>query len=247
MKQTIQIFNSVDELSHFFAHQLIARIQEKSKGSYFSIALSGGSTPKSVFEYLASNFKHNIPWEKIIVFWGDERCVAPENNESNYKMAKENLLDRVPIPANHIFRIMGENEPSVESSSYSAIVKQNLNSDSDIPQFDLIMLGLGDDGHTASIFPGNPHLLIGNKLFDVAENPYTRQKRITATFNIINQALSIVFFVTGKSKAEMLANIIERKDGSEKLPASMVQPVYGDVTWLLDVQSASKLSMQQDG
>jgi 6-phosphogluconolactonase len=242
MRATIKIFDTIDKLSHFFAEQLVSSIEKISEGSYFSIALSGGSSPKAVFSYLASNYKDKIPWGKILILWGDERCVPPESDESNYKMARESLLDQVPIPSKNIFKIMGEKEPIGESWRYSEVVRQHVLSNSVIPQFDLIMLGLGEDGHTASIYPGDINILNNEKLFDIAENPYTKQKRISATFKIINQASSIIFLVTGKSKAEMLARIIEKKEGWEKLPASMVNPVNGEIIWLLDTQSASGLN-----
>jgi 6-phosphogluconolactonase len=241
MENAIRIFKSIDELSQFFARKLAARIQETPAGYFFSMALSGGSTPRLVFAYLASNFRDHIDWQKILVFWGDERCVAPESDESNFRMAKESLLDHVPIPANNIFRIRGEADPSVESDRYAEAVLQYVPSHHNIPRFDFIMLGLGEDGHTASIFPGNTHLFSSDKLFEVAENPHTKQKRITATGKLINQAKYIVFLVTGESKAEMVARVIERKDRWEKLPASMVHPENGELLWLLDNQAASKL------
>ena len=241
MGKTFKIFNNIDELSYSFAQQIIANIQKKNEGHYFSLALSGGSTPKAVFIYLASNFKDTISWNKILIFWGDERCVEPENDESNYKMAKENLLDHIPIPEKNIFRITGENEPIKESVRYFETVKKYVPVIDEVPQFDLIMLGLGDDGHTASIFPNNPVLYKSNKLFEATENPYTKQKRITATFKLINHASNVVFFVTGKSKSEMISRILERKKGWEELPASMVRPVDGELIWLLDEGAAMEL------
>ncbi len=241
MDHVIKIFKSIDDLSLGFAEQLIESIKGKNSDSYFSLVLSGGSTPKAVFRYLAANFTDSIPWGKILIFWGDERCVEPENEESNFRMANESLLELVPIPRKNIFRIMGENEPSNESDRYSEIVKQHVRSIEGIPQFDLIMLGLGDDGHTASIFPGNQNLFKSNKLFEVGENPYSHQKRITATFKLINHASAVAFLVTGKSKAEMVSSIIERKIEREELPASMVQPIGGEVIWFLDDLAAEEL------
>ena len=241
MGSSIKICKSIDELSQFFALKLVALIREIPANAFFSLALSGGSTPRQVFSYLASNFRDQIDWQKIQVFWGDERCVAPESDESNFRMAKDSLLDYVPIPANNIFRIRGEANPSVEAGRYGEIVRQLVPSLQNVPQFDFIMLGLGEDGHTASIFPGDLHLFSSDRLFVVAVNSQTKQKRITATGKIINQAKSVVFLVTGEAKAEMVARIIERKDGWEKLPASLVHPENGEILWLLDERAAAKL------
>jgi 6-phosphogluconolactonase len=196
-----------------------------------------------VFKYLASNCKEIIPWERILIFWSDERCVSPESEESNYRMAREYLLDYVPVPSGNIFRIMGEKYPDSESNRYSETVRKFVPANSGIPQFDLIMLGLGDDGHTASIFPGKQMIAESEKLFAETENPYTKQKRITANYTIINQASTIVFLVTGNAKAEILAKVIEKKEGWNHFPASYVNPVKGEIIWLLDIQAASELKV----
>jgi 6-phosphogluconolactonase len=238
----IKIFKSVDELSHFFAQKIADDLQQIPPGNYYSIAFSGGSTPRKVFEYIALNFKDRIDWQKVRIFWSDERCVDPESKESNYRMAKESLLDMVPIPAKNIFRIHGEADPTSEAERYSEVIRKNVPLFGTIPQFDLMMLGLGDDGHTVSIFPGNLHLFDSTKLCEVAVNPYSKQKRISITGRIINAAKTVVFLVTGEAKAEMVDRIIEKKDGWEKLPASMVNPINGNLLWLLDRQAASKLN-----
>jgi len=242
MGNSIKVFKSIDELSHFFAQKIAGDIQQITSGNYYSIALSGGSTPRKVFEYISLHFKDQIDWQKMLVFWSDERCVDPESTESNYRMAKECLLDQVPIPATHIFRIYGEADPAAEAERYAEVIRQHVLSKHHIPQFDLMMLGLGDDGHTVSIFPGNLHLFHSDKFCEVSVNPYSMQKRITVTGRIINQAKKIIFLVTGDAKAEMVARIIEKKEGCEKLPASMVSPHEGELIWLLDDHAAHKLN-----
>lgn len=241
MGPSIRIFKNIDELSQFFTKKLASLVKETPGGSYFSMALSGGSTPRQVFDYMALHSGDQIDWHKMLVFWGDERCVEPESEESNFRMAKERLLDFIPIPAINIFRIKGESDPYVEAERYSEIVRRHVLSQNNIPRFDLMMLGLGEDGHTASIFPDNPGLFKSDRLFEVSENPYTKQQRITATGKIINQARHIVFLVTGQSKAEMVARIIERKEGWDKLPAGMVFSASGEQTWWLDDRAASGL------
>jgi 6-phosphogluconolactonase len=242
MGMTFKIFKDVEELSHFFAQKITNDMQQISPGNYYSIALSGGSTPRKVFEYIALNFKRQIDWQKVLVFWSDERCVDPESEESNFRMAKESLLDQVPIPAINIFRIHGEANPTSEAERYSETICQHVPAKNTIPRFDLMMLGLGDDGHTVSIFPGSLHLFMSDKLCVVSVNPYSKQKRITVTGQVINQAKTVIFLVTGESKAEMVARIIEKKDGYDNLPASRVIPEDGELIWLLDTLAANKLS-----
>ncbi|MDX2443132.1 MAG: 6-phosphogluconolactonase [Bacteroidales bacterium] len=241
MEKSINIFKNIDELSGFFAQHLKTKVKAIPEGQFFSIALSGGSTPRAVFQYLALNYKTQIPWKKILVFWGDERCVPPESEESNYRMANESLLDQVPIPGSNIFRIMGEARPSNELERYAKLVRQHITLVNGIPQFNFIMLGLGNDGHTASIFPGNLDFFNSEKLFEVAEHPQTKQKRITATGKLINQALNVAFLVTGESKAEMVNIILGHKEDWQKLPASLVHPKDGELIWLLDDKAAFML------
>jgi 6-phosphogluconolactonase len=242
MRKLVKIFKSVDELSHYFTLKIKEGVQQTSAGKFYSIALSGGSTPRKVFEYMALHFKNQIDWKKIKVFWGDERCVDPSSEESNYRMAKESFLDKVPVPAENILRIHGEAEPMLEADRYSETIRQHVPARNTIPQFDLMMLGLGDDGHTVSIFPGSLHIFNSEKLCEVALNPYTKQKRITVTGRIINHSKKVMFLVTGESKAEMVARIIQLKSGWEKLPASMVSPGAGELFWLLDEAAAADLN-----
>lgn len=243
MEKIIKIFKNTDDLSRFFGKKLSSLIQDIPDGKFFSIALSGGSTPKAVFQYLAMNFREQINWEKLMIFWSDERCVAPDDHQSNFKMTKDSLLDHLPVPAANIFRIMGENDPSAEAARYAEAVRQFVPPINDIPRFDLMMLGLGEDGHTASIFPGNLHFFNSKELFVVAEHPQTKQLRITATGNLINNSRTVAFLVTGEAKSEMVSLVIEHKSGSENLPASLVQPVKGELLWLLDEKASSKLSI----
>lgn len=237
----IHIYKDKKELAEEFAQMLVAGTLELPHDSYFSIALSGGSTPAVIFRHLASEAGKDINWSKIRIFWGDERCVGPNHDDSNYAMAKENLFNAIDIPATNIFRIKGENHPATEAKNYASLVKKMLPAQDGIPRFDLFMLGLGDDGHTASIFPDNISGFYSEKLFIVATNPNNQQIRVSATGTLINQARKVVFLVTGAAKAERLAQILKQKPGWEKLPASLVQPVDGTLCWLLDQASAQLL------
>ncbi len=242
MKKHIQISHNTADLSQYFAEFIIAGIQNKAEGQYYSIALSGGSTPKAVFEYLASHFRDQIDWSKVQAFWSDERCVEPESPESNYRMAKEGLLDYVPVPKENVFRIWGEADPETEALRYTIVVKDQLPLIDGIPVFDLLMLGLGDDGHTASIFPKNIHLFQSEQPFIVAEHPQSGQQRISVSGKTINKAKTVVILATGAAKAEMVANVLNKKTGWKKLPAALVEPENGTLIWLLDEAAAAKLS-----
>ncbi|HSL85377.1 MAG TPA: 6-phosphogluconolactonase, partial [Bacteroidales bacterium] len=153
MGTTKRIFKSAEDLSQFFAQYLVKGIGETHADCSFSIALSGGSTPRSIFQYLAVNFRETIAWKRVLVFWSDERCVSPDSPESNFRMTRENLLDHIPIPSDNIIRIMGEADPLGEAERYAETVRKFVPSFNGIPRFDLMMLGVGMDGHTASIFP----------------------------------------------------------------------------------------------
>ena len=242
MSQSVRVFPDSDALSFAFAGMLARDIDRISPDQYYSVALSGGSTPLHLFKYLSDNFAEKIEWERLLIFWGDERCVPPGSDESNYKMAYENFLQNVPVPDTNIFRIRGEEDPKTEAKLYSDLVRANISFFNEIPQFDLMLLGLGTDGHTASIFPDSIHLFDSYNLFDVAVKPGSGQKRITATGKLINNALKVIFLVTGKGKAETVSTVIERKEGFEKLPASRVKPVLGQLLWMLDESAAMKLN-----
>ena len=242
MKPSIEIFSDTEKLSRYFAEILELKVHQTPPGRFFSIALSGGSTPKKVFEYISLEFKGRVEWDKILIFWGDERCVEPGDAESNFRMARESLIDHVPIPAKQVFRIKGEDEPASESLRYEGLVRKNVGLANGIPQFDLVMLGLGEDGHTASIFPGNLHLFKTDGFFETAVHPVSNQKRITVTGKMINNARMVVFMVTGGSKADIAATIIEKREGWEKFPAAYVRPGNGELIWLLDEGAAMKLN-----
>lgn len=241
MKESVRVFSTIEKLSLYFAKTLSEYVSKTPKDRFFSLALSGGSTPKVVFEFIALKFNSNIDWCKVLIFWGDERCVSPENDESNYKMANDNLLKHIPIPDENIFRIKGENDPLNEAKQYSEIVSKHIPYVNTNPQFDLFMLGLGEDGHTTSIFPYNIHLFNSKNLFEVSEHPVTKQKRITATGMIINNSKVVSFLVTGKNKSEKVCQIIENRNEWKFYPASRVDPKNGMLIWLLDNFAAERL------
>jgi 6-phosphogluconolactonase len=241
MSHSVRVFPTRDALAQSFAAILIKDLDRIEPDHFYTIALSGGSTPEYIFRYIAENYADRISWEKLLVFWGDERCVAPEDDESNYRMAYESLLQNVPIPNANIFRIKGEDDPAAEARQYSELVSGEVPFFNGIPQFDLMLLGLGNDGHVASIFSDRPDLFDTAQLYDVAVSPDKRQKRITATGRLINNSSKIYFIVTGREKAEIVSELVEKKGGSERYPASRINPVSGHLVWMLDNNAAALL------
>lgn len=206
------------------------------------IALSGGSTPKIVFDYLAGHFGNEIDWSKIKFYWGDERCVPPTDDESNYKMTVDHLLSKIEMPSFNIFRVLGENDPEGEAKRYSQVLDTELPKANDIPQFDLVMLGMGDDGHTVSIFPDSITLWDAEENCVVATHPGSGQKRVTITGKIVNNAKAVAFLVTGTGKAEKVREIIKQENNFKLYPANLVHPTDGDLIWFMDQDAAQGIS-----
>ena len=240
-RRHIHIFQDAGAIALHLKQIIEQQVDICTDKRFVDIALSGGTTPKSVFKVLSSKAGQNISWDKVRLFWGDERCVHPESDESNYKMACVNLIDQINIPKENIFRIRGENDALIESGRYQKIVRDLLKTDNDLPQFDIFLLGLGDDGHTASIFPGNMHLFDSIELYTPVEYPYSRQQRITASGKLINNAARVIFMVTGKNKAHMVDMIVKQQKEAENLPAFHIRPISGEVHWLIDIDAASDL------
>jgi 6-phosphogluconolactonase len=237
MNPNIIVFDTADATVHQLAEDLYDLISGK-ESEYFNVAVSGGSTPLKLFNCLREYYAKTMPWEKLKIFWVDERCVSPEDPESNYGMANHYLLQHVGVPNNQIYRIKGENEPRVESRRYASLLEKALPRKNHLPRFDLILLGMGDDGHTASIFPDQKELFYSERLCEVSEHPKTRQKRITLTGKVINNADQVAFLVTGETKANALNKIINEQ--IKELPASFVDPEEGKLKWYVD-RSASYL------
>ena len=235
----IRILKDADELAQTFCSEL-EKIIASFNNDHFNIALSGGSTPQKIFKILSSEYKNKIDWKKIRLFWGDERCVPPESSESNYGTAKELLIDKINIPGENIFRVKGENDPVGEAIRYSEIIKANIKTENNFPAFDLTMLGVGEDGHTASIFPNQLHLLNSVRICETALHPETKQNRITITGKVINNSKRIFILVNGKNKAEIIKRIMENKN-SGTLPAQNIEAKNGTLNWYLDQNAAQLL------
>lgn len=235
----IRVFESVNELNPSFTDWIKEIITEKGE---ITIALSGGSTPKKLFDYWAQLPQGAIDWTKIKFFWGDERCVPPTDEESNFKMTKDHLFDHVPVPRENIFRVQGENEVEAEAARYGTLLDQELAKKDGTPAFDIMMLGMGDDGHTASIFPHEMSLWDNPQNCVVATHPDSGQKRVSVTGKVINASRHVIFLVTGKNKAEKVKEIIGSPEHAyEKYPAARVQPTSGSLTWFMDQEAAQQL------
>ena len=203
-----------------------------------NVALSGGSTPKIVFDYLAENYS-DLDWTKVHFYWGDERCVPPTDDDSNYKMTLAHLLSKIAIPEQNIHRIQGENNPQKEAVRYSAVLEKELPSEHKIPKFDLVILGMGDDGHTASIFPHEIQLWEAKNHCVVALHPDSGQQRVSITGSIINNADQVAFLVTGASKTKKVQEIIKETGDFKKYPATLVKPSSRKLIWFLDEDAAA--------
>jgi 6-phosphogluconolactonase len=214
----------------------LSSVQER-----FNILLSGGNTPNELFKRITKKYAESIDWERIHFWWGDERCVSPENENSNFKQANDFLLSQIPIPAENIHRIKGENNPEEEAVRYADEIKKNLNFRGDNPVFDLVLLGLGEDGHTASIFPDEPELFEDDRVCAVTMHPLTGQQRITITGRILNNANRVFFLVTGANKAQRISEIMNDDEAAKLLPAYYISPANGELIWFLDEAAAQKI------
>ncbi len=230
-KGEVKVFSDIDDLAHGFAEFFKTFVN--SHTSKVNIALSGGSTPKTLFKLFSESYVSSIHWRKIHFFWGDERCVRPSDKESNYKMTKDFLFEKIRVPQANIHRIHGEENPENEARRYSEHLQNEVNNYDGLPQFDLIILGMGEDGHTASIFPNEMHLLHSSKVCEVGTHPESGQKRITLTGNVINNAKNVTFLVSGKGKYDMLSTLMDHLPYAENLPAFHIQP-SGNLYWFVD-------------
>ncbi len=238
----IHIFKSIDELANSLSVKVISLARESFRAcSPFNIALSGGSTPGVLFENIASAIEDPGLWEEVNFFWVDERCVPPDHPESNFRMTDKSFFRPLSVSNTNIYRMMGEEEPHAEANRYEALLRSQLPAREGLPCFNLVLLGMGTDGHTASIFPDQMDLLHSGRICEVARHPETGQSRITLTGPVINNADMVCFMITGANKADVLASILDGEKGSEKFPAAHVNPQYGELEWYLDEKAAQFL------
>lgn len=242
MKGEIERFASAEELQRAatvsIARYLSAAIVERGQAT---LVLSGGSTPKSVYNLLATEpLGSQIEWANLHVFWGDERCVPPTHHESNFRMSSESLLQRITIPENNVHRIQAE-RPAHEAAELYAqeLSRFFVLKESQIPRFDVVLLGLGEDGHTASLFPGTTILNETRRTVADVFVPKLNASRISMTYPVFNNARVIMFLVAGHAKAEIVRDVLESVE--HRYPAQRIQPDAGTLFWLLDDAAASLL------
>ena len=239
----ILIYSSAAELAHESARRFAELAETFTKdGGRGAVALSGGSTPKAMFQILAEKpFADRLPWSSIYFFWGDERCVPPDHEDSNYRTADETLLLKVPVPRENIFRIPAEDaDHERAAASYSATLRTFFADEG--PYFDLVFLGMGADGHTASLFPGTAALHANDRIAVANYVDKFKAWRITLTADTINRARNIIFLVAGADKAPALKEVIEGPRNSEKYPSQLIEPSHGKLLWMVDEAAAKLLS-----
>jgi len=209
------------------------------------IAMSGGSTPRAAFQLLADPnqpWRGRMPWDKLDLYWVDERCVGPDDPESNYRMTREALLDHVPLQPEQIHRIEGELEPEVAASRYESELRNSFRLEgAECPRFDLVALGMGDDGHTASLFPNTEALHAMSRLVVANHVPQKDAWRITLTWPVINHASSVFFLIAGADKAQVLKEVLTGPRDPERLPSQLIWPASGILTLILDSAAAAFL------
>jgi 6-phosphogluconolactonase len=238
----VEIFGSPQELFHAAAEKFCSRWSSAIKDhGKFTVALSGGSTPRGLHQELATHFASRLDWSKVFFFWGDERHVPPDSPENNYRMAEETLLSKLPIPPGNIFRVPSELPDARQAAAkYEQTVREDFHLEPDaFPRFDFILLGMGPDGHTASLFPGTAalqekdHLVVANWVEKL--NTF----RITFTYPVLDDAACVMFLVSGDEKAEMVRRALN--DPAANLPCQKVRPEDGELLWFLDKGAALKL------
>jgi 6-phosphogluconolactonase len=245
-RRELALFENRKALSRDAAYRFVAlAAQSAQAGRPFTVALSGGSTPEMLYRLLAAPpFRDSISWPNVHLFFGDERCVPPDAPESNYRMAHEALIAPVSLPPENVHRMPGENaDPEAGAQQYAAELRQFFNlAEGERPRFDLVLLGMGPDGHCASLFPHKPALQERQRLV-VASEPGLKPfvPRLTLTLPVLNNAAHVLFLVAGADKAETLARVLEGPTDFDALPSQSVAPTNGTLTWLLDRDAARQL------
>ena len=241
----IRVLTTPQELFAAAAEEVVRLANEAvAERGRFAIALSGGSTPRSLYNLLATNARTTLPWDRMYFFWSDERHVPPTDPDSNYRTANEAMLSKVPVPPANIYRVPSENpDAAAAAHAYEAAIRKFFElQPGQLPRFDLILLGMGPDGHTASLFPGTNGLQEKSRLVIANWVEKLKTHRLTFTLPVINAARCVAFLVSGTDKAAVLRSVLEENVAGEQYPAKLVQPTDGKLIWFLDRAAASGLS-----
>jgi 6-phosphogluconolactonase len=245
LSRTIQV---ISQLDNFFcaAAQKVVEIVAccREEGRVCSVALAGGSTPRGLYQLLTEQpYESKMAWSHLQIFWGDERQVPPDHQDSNFRMAQEALLSQVPIPPQQVFRIEGERPPDEAAMRYEEVLREQFGAmNGEIPRFDLILLGMGADGHTASLFPGTTAVEESTTLVAATWVEKLHTHRVTMTPPVLNAAKDVIFLIRGHDKASALQMVLEGPRDPARYPAQVVQPTDGHVLWLIDSEAAHDLS-----
>lgn len=240
-KRTVLVFDDHEKLSIAAAHFFVLDVNRCiSKRGRFTIALSGSNTPQRFHQLLAANaFSQNIPWHKVFIFWSDERHVPPTDEQSNFKMTYENLLQHIKIPEKNIYAIPTLNKTWKDAETYEKSIFKYFKKNR--PRFDWMVMGLGADGHTASLFPFAEQLKEKNRLVVATTNKETGQERISFTYPLINAARQVFYLASGREKAAIVKEAIEGNQPKKIIPVHGVNPESGNLNWLLDNEAAGML------
>jgi len=242
MKSEIRIFNNLEDLSRAAADLFVERARQSiAERDRFLVALNGGNTPTRLFQLLVADYREKVDWSKVYIFWGDERCVPPGDAGSSYGQARDILLSHVLIPDSNIQRIKGELSPEEASKDYSLTLRSFASPPFEWPRFDLVYLGMGEDGHTASLFPGSPVDSSEPTMPVTAHYQDRPANRVTLTPIVFNSARMIGFMAVGENKAKTLAEVLSDSYNPEKYPAQRINPKEGRLIWLVDEAAASTL------
>jgi 6-phosphogluconolactonase len=250
MRTEIEVLPDVNALADAVAGRIVsasgAAIQARGE---FVIALAGGSTPRRTYERLATEpLASRVTWSRVEVLWGDERCVPPDHVDSNYRMAREMLLDHVPIPAANVHRVRGEDDPAAAAAQYEVTLRSLLKTPAGPPQdasgarIDLVLLGLGEDGHTASLFPGGAAASERARWVMADSSAAASVWRVTLTPALLNAAAEVLFLVAGGAKAAILRRVLEGPHRPQEVPAQAIEPCHGRVRWFVDAAAAAELA-----
>jgi len=232
--------NLTEETAKYLANLISKSLLQKARCSF---VLAGGSTPRGVYEKLASEpYRNKIDWGKVHLFWGDERCVPPDHPDSNYRMAKEALIDHIDIPQENVHRIPAEKEPAEAAREYEETIKRFFGGASHLPVFDIILLGIGEDGHTASLFPGTEALEDKKRWVTDVYVKGLDTHRITLTLPVINNGKNVIFLVAGSFKAKIMKQIYYRTDTT--YPAARVNPANGTLIYFIDKAAGANVEFK---
>jgi 6-phosphogluconolactonase len=240
LKPDVRVFADLNELSLRAAEVAVRTIGDSVRDTgRCSLVLSGGATPRTLYGLFASTFRRQVPWKHVHIFWGDERYVAPHDSDSNYRMARETLLDHVPCPAANIHSMSTHfRSPDEAAQDYERTLRNYFGSKS--PHFDLILLGLGEEGHTASLFPGSPALGERTRWVVAVKTPADPPSRLTLTLPVLTEAATTYFLVAGSKKADVLKQVLTGIPDPNTYPAAGVRSTEGTLIWCVDQEAAAQ-------